>query len=123
MIKVEAKSLEVSQRVVHPPGRKEGMDLQTILNLMSSGLRDSLHVGAQGEGEITGADPQVFSLVPRGRIAWRGKGCHEAAEGKCWAQRGGQQGGHGGLQLGEEDYTAGTDGKTQRGRWDNEPWA
>lgn len=50
---------------------------------MSSGLRDSLHVGAQGEGEIIGADPRVSSLVPRGRIVWRGKGCHQAAEGNA----------------------------------------
>lgn len=42
---IEADTLEVSQGVV-PPGGKEAMDLQIILNLMASELRDSLYAGA-----------------------------------------------------------------------------
>lgn len=45
----------MSEGVV-PPGGKEAVDLQIILNLMASELRDSLHAGARGEGETTGAD-------------------------------------------------------------------
>ena len=43
------------------------MNLEAILKLTSSGLGDALNVGAQGEGENIGADPQVSSLVPGGR--------------------------------------------------------
>ena len=43
------------------------MDLQAVLNLMSSRLEDSLYLGAQGERETTRTDPQVSSLVPGAR--------------------------------------------------------
>ena len=66
-VNVESETLKVSWGwLTHPRGRR-GYEFGSYFEVNVLRTWDALHVGAQGEGENIGADPQVSSLVPGGR--------------------------------------------------------